>query len=405
MKKLLLIAFVFAFGYGYGRWYAKGPLPVSASVPPATKKVLYYQDPMHPSYRSDKPGKAPDCGMDLEPVYEEQHAEPASRSTVFISPEKQQLIGVQYGNAEFGAAFQVLRAPAKVGVDETRIARVTTRIEGWVDGIDVNLVGTKVKHGQQMLTIVNPQWQQQYRSLLRSKVLRTSDQDDNALTSARERVRAVGFAEEDLEMINKARLQNWKLAVYSPIDGVILERNVVVGQKLAPETLYTIGDLSSLWVTADFAENDAAAIHVGQSASLTVPSLPGRVFHGKVNSILPQLDAATRTLKVRIEVANPGLVLRPEMYGSVELHTGGSRKLSVVQEAILDSGSKQTVFVDHGNGYLEQRTVRVGRSFDGRVEVLSGLKAGERVVTSANFLVDSESQLRSPSNGNASNDR
>jgi membrane fusion protein, copper/silver efflux system len=402
MKKLLLIAFVFALGYGYGRWYAKGPLPVSASSIPAAKKILYYQDPMHPDYKSDKPGKAPDCGMDLEPVYEEVQALHEPESTVFISPEKQQLIGVQYGTVGYGAAFQTLRAPAKVGVDETRLSRVTTKIEGWVDGLDVKLVGAQVKRGQQMLTIVNPQWQQQYKALLRSKVLRASDQEDNALTAARERIRAVGYSEEDVEMINRARLQNWKLPVYSPMDGVVLERNVLAGQKLTPDTLFTIGDLSSLWVTADFQENDAAAIHVGQSAAFTVPSLPGKVFHGTVNSILPQLDPVSRTLKVRMQFANPGLALRPEMYGTVELRTGGSRRLSVAQEAILNSGSKQIVFVDRGNGYLEQRAVQAGRGFDGRVEVLSGLKAGERVVTSANFLIDSESQLRSISHGNAS---
>jgi membrane fusion protein, copper/silver efflux system len=397
MKKLLLVVFVFAIGYGYGRWYAKSPLPVAVSNTAAARKVLYYQDPMHPAYRSDKPGKAPDCGMDLEPVYDDSQAEHTSPSSVFISPEKQQLIGVQYGTAEYGPAFQTLRAPAKVGVDETKVARVTTKIDGWVDRLDVNLVGTRVKHGQQLLTIFNPQWQQQFRSLVRSKLLRSSDQDDNALTAARERIRATGFAEEDLEMINRARLQNWKLAVYCPMDGVVLESNVVVGQKITPDALYTIVDLSSLWVTADFQQDDVAFINVGQGATFTVPSLPGRVFHGKVNSILPQLDPATRTLKVRIQLANPGLSLRPEMYGSIELRTGGSRKLSVAQDAILNSGLRQIVFVDQGNGYLEQRPVQLGRSFGSRVEVLGGLKAGERVVTSANFLVDSESQLRSGS--------
>ncbi len=396
MKKLLLIAFVFVLGYGYGRWHAKGPSAEAASAGSPARKILYYQDPMHPAYKSDKPGKAPDCGMDLEPVYEDSviSAEQAPSSSIYISEEKQQLIGVRYGVAEYGSAFETLRAPAKVGLDENKVVRVATKLEGWVDTVDVNLVGTHVKYGQELLKIYNPQWQQQFRALVKAKVFGPSGQDDAKLAEAKAQLQLIGMNDDEIEMIESARQANWKLGVYSPIDGVVIECNVVAKQKVTPDTLYTIADLSSVWVTAEFLESDSASIRVGQAATLTFLSQPGREFHGKVDSILPQLDPTTRTLKVRIRLPNPGSRLKPEMYGTVELRTSASRRLMIPQGAVLNSGLRQVVFVDRGNGYLDQRAVKLGKQFGDRVEIIDGLKAGERVATSGNFLIDSEAQLR-----------
>jgi RND family efflux transporter MFP subunit len=395
MKKLLLVVLIFALGYGVGRWYSKSSRPAVAASSSA-KKILYYQDPMHPAYKSDKPGKAPDCGMDLEPVYESsgRSAEQTPASPIYISQDKQQLIGVRYGVAEYGSAFETLRAPAKVGLDENKVVRVATKLDGWVDAVDVKLVGTHVKYGQELLKIYNPQWQQQFRALVKAKVIGASGQDDARLAEAKLQLQLIGMNDDELEMIQSARQANWKLGVYSPIDGVVIERNVVDKQKVTPDALYTIADLSSVWVTADFLEADSASIRLGQAATLTLPAHPGRIFRGKIDSILPQLDPTTRTLKVRIRLANPDYALKPEMYGTVELRTNASRKLMVPQEAVLNSGLKQVVFVDRGNGYLEQREVKFGKQFGDRVEILGGLKAGERVATSGNFLIDSEAQLR-----------
>jgi RND family efflux transporter MFP subunit len=396
MKKLFLIAFVFVLGYGYGRWHARGPVPATASANLPARRILYYQDPMHPAYKSDKPGKAPDCGMDLEPVYEgsEMSTEQPSASSIYISQDKQQLIGVRYDVAAYGSAFETLRAPAKVGLDENKVVRVATKLDGWVDTVDVNFVGTHVKYGQELLKIYNPQWQQQFRALVKAKVFGASGQDDAKLAEAKLQLQLIGMDDDEIEMIESARQSNWKLGVYSPIDGVVIERNVVANQKVTPGTLYAIADLSSVWVTADFLESDSASIKVGQAATLTFPSLPGRVFHGKVDSILPQLDPTTRTVKVRMRLANPDYALKPEMYGTVELRTSATRRLMVPQEAVLNSGLKQVVFVDRGNGYLEQREVKLGKQFGDRLEILGGLKAGERIATSGNFLIDSEAQLR-----------
>jgi len=174
-----------------------------------------------------------------------------------------------------------------------------------------------------------------------------------------------------------------------------MERNAFPRQRVTNDTvLYTVADLSSVWVMADVFEYEAAGVHVGQSAAMKLDYLPGRIFRGKVTYILPQVDPATRTLKVRLQFENPGTLLKPDMYGEVELQTGGQRSLVVPEGAVLNSGDRQTVFVDRGNGQFEPRPVTIGTQSDGRIEILSGLAAGERIVTSGNFLIDSESRLK-----------
>jgi RND family efflux transporter MFP subunit len=179
-----------------------------------------------------------------------------------------------------------------------------------------------------------------------------------------------------------------------------MERNAFAKQRIMPDTvLYNIADLSTVWVVADVFEYEASAVRVGQPAALTLAYLPGRIFRGHVSYILPAIDPATRTVKVRIEFPNPDFLLKPEMYGDVELQTGGMRRLVVPQTAVLNSGDHQTVFVDRGAGYFEPRNVKIGAQNGGRTEILSGLKAGERIVISGNFLIDSESQLKTALGG------
>ena len=185
------------------------------------------------------------------------------------------------------------------------------------------------------------------------------------------------------------------MPIHSPINGVIIEFHAALNQKLGMEPLLAIADLSSVWVTADFLASDGTAIRSGQSAALTVPYLPGQVFHGTVDAVLPELEPETHSLKVRLRFDNPSLLLKPEMSGEVELQTGnGSRKLTVPAQAVLDSGRAQRVFVDLGDGFLAPRDVRTGERYAGRVEMLGGLEAGQRIVTSGTFLLDSESQMR-----------
>ena len=447
MKKVaivLLIAAAYVGGYGYGRWYAK-PAAIG-------RKPLYWVDPMHPSYKSDKPGIAPDCGMKLVPVYAaEQKKEgsnapaerkvlywvdamdPSHRSdkpgiapdgmklvpvyadeeqkaamppgTVEIPPEKQQLMGVAYGAAEYETATGSTRAAARVTLDETKIAKVQTKLEGWIDQVFADFTGKLVQKGDPLLTIYSPEalaTQQEY--LLAAKAERAMQDNpvhemlgstENLVAAAKKRLELWDISDAQIEEISRTGQTLKNLTLYSPISGFVMERNAFPSQRVTPDTvLYTVADLSTVWVIADVFEYEAFNIRLNQPASLTLGYLPGRTFRGRVSYILPQVDPATRTLKVRVEFANPGYALKPDMYGEVEFQTGGARRLVVPQSAVLNSGDHQTVFVDRGNGYFEPRAVKIGEQMDGRIEILSGLKAGERIVTSGNFLMDSESRLK-----------
>jgi RND family efflux transporter MFP subunit len=375
-------------------------------------KVLYWVDPMHPAYKSDKPGKAPDCGMDLVPVYEEGAATKANlpEGAFQISPEKQQMIGVQYGEASYQAVTKTLRAVGRMAYDETKITRVHPRIEGWIEEVFVDFTGKQVGKGQPLISLYSPElWQTQQEFLLALK-----GRNELANSSFRE---AVGSSASLLEAARK-RLELWDidlkqlehlehtgkpfktLTLYAPSDGFVLARNAFPKQRVTPETeLYAIANLSTIWVLADIYEYEAPEIKLGQSVNITLPYSAGRTYRGKVAYIYPQLDNTTRTLKVRIEVPNPDFKLKPDMYANVELQIDYGKRLVVPQEAVLDSGAEQTIFIAHEGGYFEPRKVQLGAKVDGNVIILSGLKAGERVVTSANFLVDSESKLKSAAGG------
>jgi Cu(I)/Ag(I) efflux system membrane fusion protein len=408
---LFLTAAGFVGGYRYGRWYGKPAAPAQAAK--QERKILYYVDPMHPWYKSDKPGIAPDCGMKLEPVYEGEQpgAAPANLppGAVQVTPEKQQLIGVESGTAEYRDASRTIRAAARVALDETRIAKVQAKIEGWIDGVFVDFTGKYVRKGQPLLTIYSPEalaTQQEYLLALKAQAVMKDNpvhemmsSTANLLGAAQRRLELWDISDAQIETIRRTGEPLKNLTLYSPISGFVTERNAFPQQRITPDTvLYTVADLSTVWVMADIFEYEAANVRVGDPATLTLTYLPGKTFRGRVSYILPQVDPTTRTLKVRIQFDNPGYVLKPEMYGEVELRLAGRRMLTVPQEAVLNSGTRQVVFLDRGNGYFEPREVRIGEQADGRIEILSGLAAGERIVTSGNFLIDSESQMQAALN-------
>jgi RND family efflux transporter MFP subunit len=405
---LVLMAAAFAGGYGYNRWYAKPA--------PAAPKPLYWVDPMHPWYKSDRPGTAPDCGMKLVPVFAgdearfERRANRLPEGSVRIPPEKQQLIGVEYGTAEYETTRDAVRAVARVTLDETRIAKVHSKLDGWIDQVFVDFTGKQVRAGDPLLTIYSPEalaTQQEFLLAQKaqhvmhdSPVHEMLGSSENLVAAAKKRLELWDISDRQIDQIAATGEPLKNLMLYSPISGFVMERNAFPKQRIAPDTaLYTIADLSKVWVLADVYEYEAASVRVGSPATLTMASLPGRTFHGRVSYILPQVDPNTRTLKARIEFDNPGLVLKPDMYGDVELATGGARRLMVPQSAVLNSGDRQTVFVDRGNGFFEPREVRIGEQSGGKTEILSGLKAGERIVISGNFLIDSESQIKSAMSG------
>lgn len=407
MKKfaiVVLIAAAFVAGFGYGRWYGK-PVPVAAAGA-APRKILYWVDPMHPQYKSDKPGVAPDCGMKLEPVYADSvPADAMVPGTVQISAEKQQLIGVTYGTVEYQTVHDSIRAAARVTLDETRIAKVQPRIEGWIDQVFADFTGKAVREGDPLLTVYSPEalaTQQEF--LLAMKAQRTvhnnplhemQESTDNLVSAARKRLELWDIGSVQIDEIARTGQPIKNLTLDSPRSGFIMERNAYPKQHVTPETvLYTIADLSSVWVIADVFEYESVNVRLNQGVSLTVASFPGRVFHGRISYILPSVDPTTRTLKVRVQFENPGFALKPDMFGEAEIASGGGRKLVVPETAVLNSGDRQVVFLDRGEGKFEPRNVTIGTQSGGVIEILSGLQAGDRIVTSGNFLIDSESQLK-----------
>ena len=411
MKNLLaVIAILLAGvgGYGYGRWYAKPPA--------GARKALYWVDPMHPWYKSDQPGIAPDCGMKLVPVYPgdearyERKANRLAEGSVQITPEKQQLIGVEYGTAKYENAAGSIRAVARVTLDETKVAKVNSKLEGWLEQVFVDSTGRHVTKGEPLATIYSPEalaTQQEYllavkaRDLMHdSPVHEMLGSSENLVAAAKKRLELWDIGPSQIEEIATSGQPVKSFTIHAPISGFVMERNAYAKQRVMPDTvLYTLADFSTVWVVADVFEYEASAIRIGQPAALTLAYVPGRTFRGRVNYILPQIDPATRTVKVRIEFANAEYLLKPEMYGEVEFQTGGTRRLVVPKTAVLNSGDHQTVFVDRGNGYFEPRDVKIGAQTDGRIEILSGLKPGERIVISGNFLIDSESQLKTALGG------
>ena len=374
-------------------------------------KVLYWVDAMNPTQRYNQPGKAPD-GMDLVPVYDESSGTVKNLpdGAFRISSEKQQLIGVTYGEAKLESVSRTIRAVGRLTYDETRISHVHTKTEGWIDRVLVDYTGQLVKKGDALITVYSPdlvQTQQEYLLALKgNRELGESDFPEveasaqSLLQSTKQRLELWDITDDQIKELEKRGAPKKDLTLYSPVDGFVVTRNAYPKQKVTPDTdLYTIVDLSTIWVIADIYEYEAQGIREGQNATVTLSYLPGRKFTGKISYVYPQVDSTTRTLKVRVEVPNPDFTLKPDMYANVDLRMDYGRHVVVPQEAVLDSGSNQTVFVALGDGYLQPRTVKLGESANGMAIVLEGLKPGEKVVTSGNFLVDSESTLKAATGG------
>ena len=416
MQRLIrtIAPFVFLVVMGFAFIACRDTSSKSGSAATAAKpekKILYWVDPMHPAYKSDKPGTAPDCGMDLVPVYEEAPAVSAKPAgSVEISAQKQQLIGVTYGTVSYEAIAHTIKAVGKVSFDETKIYRIHPRFEGWIEKVFADFTGKEVKKGDPLLTIYSPELLASQQELLIAakgkEYLGTStltDVSQNATSlynAARERLRLFEISDQQIAEVERTKKPIRALTVYVPASGFVLARNAYERQKVGPETeLYQIADLSTVWAVIDVYEYEAPMMRVGMPVDMRLSYMPDSLLRGKINYIYPQVDPATRTLKVRVEVPNPRFTLKPEMFVEAELKMDHGRQLMVPATAVLDSGNEQTVFVAHDDGYFEPRKVRLGSKFGDRFEVLAGLKNGERIVTSGNFLIDSESKLKSGTEG------
>jgi len=419
---LIVLIVLVALGAGGIYLYCGARMPVRAVN--ASKGKPLYQCPMHPAYTSERPGDCPICGMKLVPVEEQpkpSHAPTvgtaaeagppvAGQAAIMLSPEKQQLIGLRTGVVERMPLTKTIRTVGQITADETRISRIYIKVEGWVDKLYVNFTGAQVRKGQPLLSIYSPELvatQEEYLLALRaqkrlneSSFAEVAEGGRSLLAATRRRLELWDIPESEIRRIERAGRPIKAITLYAPTSGFVMEKPVLEGQKVDPATpLMVVADLGVVWVQAEFYEEDVPLVRVGQTARLTVNSYPGRSWTCVVDYIYPSVDPQTRTLRARLRIANPGIVLRPGMYANVIIQKALGYHLTVPREAVLNSGTRQIVFLDRGEGYFEPREVIVGERTDDDVEILSGLAAGDRIVTSGNFLVDSESRLKSALQG------
>jgi membrane fusion protein, copper/silver efflux system len=375
---------------------------VAAAMKPG--KVLY-RCPMHPSYTSDKPGECPICGMDLEKVdggapgaVNEVSVDVPGLATVQIPAERTQLIGVRLARAEAGSIGEGSTLVGFVAPDETRLKRVQLRVAGWVQDLTVNRTGELVKQNQPMLSLYSPELYQSEREYLiaMGEGAGGAGHDAGAHEAARARLRLLGVPDDEVARLERERTASSRLTLRSPVTGTVLERNVLEGQYVGADSpLLTVADLSRVWVLVDLYEMDLGRVKVGDRARFTADGLPGRTFDAKIDFIYPTISNETRTLKARLALDNRDGLLRPGMFGRVDVATRqGGAAIVVPAEAVVNTGDVLYVFVARGGGRFEPRRVWTGRGDGDRVTVLRGLAEGDTVVASASFLIDSESRLK-----------
>ncbi len=399
-------------GRDYVPIYEEAPAADSApTLSPAPqggeRKILYYRNPMGLPDTSPVPRKDT-MGMDYIPVYAD---EGGAAGTVKIAPERIQALGVRTEEAVLRGLARSVRAVGTVAADERRIGVVNPKFAGWIEQLHVSTTGQTVRQGEALLEAYSPDLvlaQQEYL-IARSASAAMAHADAMArgnaaaiAAAALSRLRNWDISAAQIAALQRTGKPARTLTLTAPTGGIVMEKAALQGLHFAAgDTLYRIVDLSSVWVLADIFEQDLGQIRVGQKASVTVQAFPGRVFEGRVAFVYPNLNAQTRTAKLRIEVANPELLLKTEMYATVEIAApvGAPMVLAVPDSAVLDTGTKQTVLVDRGEGRFEPRAVKLGARADGYVTVIGGLAEGEKVVVGANFLIDAESNLRAALQG------
>jgi len=401
----------------------------AAKKPAADAK---YFCPMHPEITSDKPGRCPICKMYLEPVSDTTKTAPKGKTDgkssndmqsmtgmdetsdlgkapvpglvpVTIEPERLQLIGVRTAPVQKRNLGDKIDVVGFVTPDETHMSNINSRVSGWVVNLFVDKTGQYVKAGEPLLSLYSQDLYQAEQDFMAARDALKNGSIDNALASmrrqiyaaARQRLLLLGLTDDQVNELEQTDLPSAQMTIVSPFSGYVLEKTVLPGQYLSPnQSLFTIADLSNVWVLGDVYEQDIPYVHSGQKAHLKLTAYPGESFEGKVAYVYPSISEKTRTLKVRLQFPNPSMRIKPGMYADIELARSQDQVLAVPSGAVLDGGDLQYAFVVHDGKHFEPRMVKVGRSSDDWTEILSGLDPGEEVVTSANFLIDSESRLK-----------
>jgi len=369
------------------------------------RRVLYWRAPMDPNYISDKPGKSP-MGMDLVPVYADEDESPSAH-TIRIDPVTIQNMGIRTEVLKRGPLVKVIRTVGRVDYNEQSVTYINTKFKGWIERLYVDQTGQHVSKGQELFDVYSPELyaaQEEYLAAARNLPLLEGSTFAPALEDASRLVDAavtklkyMDVSDEQIAGIRDAKQVEKTLTIHSPAEGIVTEKMALEGMYVMPGMrLFTVADLSRIWVYVDIYEYQLPWMYVGQAARMTLPYVTGREFTGRVVYVYPYLEPQTRVIKVRLEFENPDLELKPGMYANVKLESELSRDaLLIPREAYIDSGERKVAFVDRGDGKFEPRDIQTGvEAEDGMVEVLYGLDEGEVVVTSGQFLLDGESKLK-----------
>jgi Cu(I)/Ag(I) efflux system membrane fusion protein len=369
---------------------------MTTAAPPAAtsgeQKVLYWHDPMVPGQKFDKPGKSPFMDMQLVPVY----AGTGDDSTVSISPQVQQNLGVRTAAAVKGSLRSAVTAVGSVAYNDRDVEVVQARSNGFLEKLYVRAVLDQVKKGQPLAQLYVPEWvaaEEEYFSVMR---MGAGPEIDALRAGARQRMRLVGMSDAQIRQVTSSGKVQPRITIYAPISGVISELAVREGMTvMSGAALFRINGTASVWVNAEVPENVSAQVRPGTIVEATTPSLAGTTFKGKVGALLPEVNAATRTLKARIELANPRNQLVPGMFVTVSLTPSTSTEVVLVPtEAVIQTGTRSVVMVAQGDGKFSSVDVETGTESGGRTEIRKGLSAGQKVVVSGQFLIDSEASLR-----------
>ncbi len=366
------------------------------------RKIKYWQAPMNPSFTADKPGKSP-MGMDLVPVYEDEGGED---SGIRIKSSMVQNIGVKTTVAKVKVLRREIRTVGNLTYDERKVTHIHTKYEGWIEKLYVDFTGQEVKEDDMLVEIYSPELvstQEEFLLAMKyEETLKDNQFSDIAggaktlLESSRRRLELFDVPEHQIEELIRNKKITKTMHIHSPVRGFVIKKEALQGIYVKPgKSLYTIADLSNIWVLADIYEFELPWIRVGQKATMNLSYFPGKTFQGKVTFIDPIVNPKTRTVKVRMEFSNPNWRLKPDMYADIVIKSPVSKKtVALPEEAVIHSGQKNLVIVQNKSGSFDSREVILGVASKGEVQIIKGVKAGETVVTSSNFLIDSESNLK-----------
>ncbi len=405
---VILVAAVAGGGY----YLAQKKTPAQAKDKAAQGPVLY-TCAMHPFIIKDKPGTCPICGMQLIKKVEGAQASAQEQKMlghVSLSPTQAVMANVATVPAEFAPLSKEINAVGIVQYDQSKQAKVTAWVAGRIDRLLVNTVGAYVSKGRPVAEVYSPDLvaaQQEYLLALKSRdqfqkssIQAISQGGEGLVSSARQRLKLLGVKDNQIAGLERAGHPNIKLPIYTPLSGVVIEKIVQEGQYVnMGDPLFSVADLSTVWVEVEVYENEFAFVKMGQRVEIVSQSYPGKTFSGCVSFIYPFLDPKTRTVKVRVDLPNPGLKLKPDMFVNAQIKAPLGNALVVPVTALMDTGKRQVVWVESQPGMFEPRDVQVGARSGDKVQILSGLKQGDKVAASGGYLIDSESQLSAGSGG------